>query len=71
MKDLRHYSDHACAPWEQELKTIDQNPTTSAITHQPTEPSAKTPEEVKQELQNVIDDLHGYLVQLGVRPEGE
>ncbi|WP_422490824.1 hypothetical protein [Endozoicomonas sp. ALE010] len=71
MQDLRHYSDRSCAPWEQELKSIGQNPTASATTQQPTEPSAKTPEKVKQELQNVIDDLHGYLVQLGVRPEGE
>lgn len=34
-------------------------------------PSAKTPERVKQELQNVIDDLFEYLVQLGARPESK
>ena len=71
MQDLRHYSDRSPAPWQQELLAIGQNPTASATTHQPTEPSAKTPEKVKQELQNLIDDLHEYLVQLGASPESE
>ncbi|MGO0309614.1 hypothetical protein ACTL6P_24060 [Endozoicomonas acroporae] len=71
MQDLRYYSDRFCAPWEQEFRAIGQNPTASATTQQPTEPSAKPPEKVKQELQSLIDDLHEYLVQLGARPEGE
>ncbi|MBO9483510.1 hypothetical protein [Salinisphaera sp. G21_0] len=71
MQDLRHYSDRSCAPWEHELSTIGQNPTASASTQQPTEPSAKTPEKVKQELQDVIDDLYEYLVQLGAKPESD
>lgn len=71
MKDLHHYSDHSPAPWEQELQAIGQKPTASASTHQPTAPPAKPPERVKQELQNVIDDLYEYLVQLGVSPESD
>lgn len=71
MQDLRHYSDRSPAPWEQELLAIGQNPTASATTNHSTEPSAKTPEKVKQELQNLIDDLHEYLVQLGASPESD